>query len=216
MGAYPTQVREVINKFALSKNVDLQQRSFELTNLEKDMTLMEEALPLDASCEVLEVDESLSFLDHFVTEQLGRGAKKYVPQSQRFFASPLVPAHGENSQDIIRWSSPLSDCSSVFIPVEEHKKAIRFEAYDRPKLVTETTSVPSFVPASVAEVSRHDNLIADLPTPEMNAYDAGKPATDVKKKWGKTGYLGKTQDQPQSASAYPSKQDGVERPSTLS
>ena len=44
---------------------------------------MQAVLPLDASCEDLEVDASLSFLDSFVSEALAKGAQAYQPPHLR-------------------------------------------------------------------------------------------------------------------------------------
>ena len=52
--------------------------------------MMQELLPLDASCEDLEVDSSLSFLDTFVSEALAKGASAYKPPHLR---EPLSPVH---------------------------------------------------------------------------------------------------------------------------
>ena len=44
---------------------------------------MQAVLPLDASCEDLEVDSSLSFLDDFVSEALAGGSTAYRPPHLR-------------------------------------------------------------------------------------------------------------------------------------
>ena len=51
--------------------------------LSQDMAVMQDVLPMDASCEDLEVDSSLSFLDGFVSEALAKGASAYKPPHQR-------------------------------------------------------------------------------------------------------------------------------------
>lgn len=66
----------------------LLQRCTELVELSQDMSVMQEVLPLDASCEDLEVDSSLSFLDGFVSEALAKGAAAYKPPHQRDVSSP--------------------------------------------------------------------------------------------------------------------------------
>lgn len=150
---------------------------------------MEEALPLDASCEEIDVDEHLSFLDDFVSQALARGAKKYVPQSQR----AVYPQSGSGAEDL----------------QQQQKKGIRFEAYERPKLIPDSTAppLPSTFTAPVSEAAGDENvLIADLPTPEaasspLGGFDSGKSLPDVKKKWGKTGYLNKGAEQPPPSQA---------------
>ncbi len=47
------------------------------------MAVMQSVLPLDASCEDLEIDASLSFLDGFVSEALAKGASAYKPTHLR-------------------------------------------------------------------------------------------------------------------------------------
>ena len=44
---------------------------------------MQAVLPLDSSCEDLEIDSSLSFLDGFVSEALAQGAQAYQPPHLR-------------------------------------------------------------------------------------------------------------------------------------
>ena len=164
---------------------------------------MEEALPLDASCEEIDVDEHLSFLDDFVSQALARGAKKYVPQSQR----AVYPQSGPGVED-----------------QQQQKKGIRFEAYERPKLIPDSTapSLPSTFAAPVSEATGDDNvLIADLPTPEaatsqLGGFDSGKSLPDVKKKWGKTGYLNKGAEQPPPSQAPAQKYESPQERASVS
>ena len=50
---------------------------------------MQAVLPLDSSCEDLEVDSSLSFLDGFVSEAMAQGAQAYQPLHLR--SNAVVP-----------------------------------------------------------------------------------------------------------------------------
>ena len=59
------------------------QRCIELCELSQNFETMQEVLPIDASCEDLEVDASLSFLDGFVAEALQNGAQPYRPAHMR-------------------------------------------------------------------------------------------------------------------------------------
>ena len=71
------------------------QRAYEFEALAKDFGLMVDVLPTDASCEDIEVDEQLSFLDPFVNDALRRGAMRYVPPTQRLGALDAIkPKHG--------------------------------------------------------------------------------------------------------------------------
>lgn len=76
-------VAEVAQKYTTSLDTVLRQHAFELKHLNEDRDLIRRVLPLDASCEDIEVDTSLSFLDGFVADALGRGAAPYKPHHQR-------------------------------------------------------------------------------------------------------------------------------------
>ncbi|MGH0132215.1 UNVERIFIED_CONTAM: hypothetical protein FKN15_021636 [Acipenser sinensis] len=79
----PNTVAEVAQKYTTSLDTVLRQHAFELKHLNEDRDLIRRVLPLDASCEDIEVDTSLSFLDGFVADALGRGAAPYKPHHQR-------------------------------------------------------------------------------------------------------------------------------------
>lgn len=55
---------------------------------------MADALPVDASCEDIEVDESLSMLDGFVQAALANGAAPYTPpvRTVRVFINNSIAA----------------------------------------------------------------------------------------------------------------------------
>nr|XP_021153561.1 AP-4 complex subunit epsilon-1 isoform X2 [Columba livia]XP_021153562.1 AP-4 complex subunit epsilon-1 isoform X2 [Columba livia] len=76
-------VDKLIQEFSSSLDTCMRQHAFELKHLCEDKALMENVLPFDASCNEMVVDASLSFLDGFVAEGLGRGAAPYKPHHQR-------------------------------------------------------------------------------------------------------------------------------------
>ncbi|XP_009080160.1 PREDICTED: AP-4 complex subunit epsilon-1, partial [Acanthisitta chloris] len=76
-------VDTVIQELSSSLDTCMRQYAFELKHLYEDKALMKNLLPFDASCNDLVVDASLSFLDGFVAEGLGRGAAPYKPHHQR-------------------------------------------------------------------------------------------------------------------------------------
>ncbi|XP_030313260.1 AP-4 complex subunit epsilon-1 [Calypte anna] len=76
-------VDKVIQEFSNSLDTSMRQFAFELKHLSEDKALMKNLLPYDASCSDIVVDASLSFLDGFVAEGLGRGAAPYKPHHQR-------------------------------------------------------------------------------------------------------------------------------------
>ncbi|XP_053128364.1 AP-4 complex subunit epsilon-1 isoform X2 [Hemicordylus capensis] len=76
-------VDKLIQEFGTSLDTCLRQYSFELKHLCENKELMKKVFPVDASCEDIVVDASLSFLDGFVAEGLACGAAPYKPPHQR-------------------------------------------------------------------------------------------------------------------------------------
>ncbi|KAJ7311422.1 hypothetical protein JRQ81_007065 [Phrynocephalus forsythii] len=76
-------IEELTLEFTASLDTGLRQSAFELKHLCEDPDLMKKLFPVDASCQDLVVDASLSFLDGFVAEGLDRGAAPYKPPHQR-------------------------------------------------------------------------------------------------------------------------------------
>ncbi|KAJ8755347.1 hypothetical protein K2173_019145 [Erythroxylum novogranatense] len=172
------ECQSLIEELSTSHSTDLQQRAYELQALtELDGHPVECIMPLDASCEDIEVDRNLSFLDGYVKESLEKGAEPYIPENER---------------------SGIFDISN-FRSQEQHEvstHSLRFEAYELPK-----TSVP--VGISPVPLTSSSELV---PVPEPSYYreaqqmpsvssssDAGpseiKLRLDgVQKKWGKPSY----------------------------
>ncbi|KAM9124659.1 AP-4 complex subunit epsilon-1 isoform 2-T2 [Pangshura tecta] len=76
-------VDKLIQEFSTSLDTCMRQYAFELKHLCEKKELMKKLLPLDASCDEIMVDASLSFLDGFVAEGLSSGAAPYKPHHQR-------------------------------------------------------------------------------------------------------------------------------------
>ncbi|XP_062998596.1 AP-4 complex subunit epsilon-1 [Elgaria multicarinata webbii] len=76
-------VDKLIVEFGTSLDTCMRQYAFELKHLHGDKELMKKLFPVDASCEDIVVDASLSFLDGFVAEGLDCGAAPYKPHHQR-------------------------------------------------------------------------------------------------------------------------------------
>ncbi|XP_030433865.1 AP-4 complex subunit epsilon-1 isoform X3 [Gopherus evgoodei] len=76
-------VDKLIQEFSTSLDTCIRQYAFELKHLCENKELMKKLLPLDASCDEIMVDASLSFLDGFVAEGLSCGAAPYKPHHQR-------------------------------------------------------------------------------------------------------------------------------------
>lgn len=77
-GTCPPHAAKIIDDFAKSKDEDLQQRCIEFQNLITTVPhILGEVLPVDASCEDVQVDENLSFMTGFVRQAISNGAKEY-------------------------------------------------------------------------------------------------------------------------------------------
>jgi AP-4 complex subunit epsilon-1 len=81
-GSCPAKVLQTITFYSQARSLDLQQRCLEILALLRNPSIMVDILPVDASCEDIEVDDHLSFLNDFVQRALNYGAKPYqVPIS---------------------------------------------------------------------------------------------------------------------------------------
>jgi len=79
-GKCPSCAAHVIDDFTKSRDVDLQQRCLEFQNILTSAShVLGDILPVDASCEDVQVDEHLGFLSGFVIEAKQRGAQEYNP-----------------------------------------------------------------------------------------------------------------------------------------
>jgi len=79
MGTCPAKALALIQQYASSVNVDVSKRCAEFLKLLQHPGVMVEVLPVDASCEDIEVDEHMSFLNGFVQNALSMGAQPYSP-----------------------------------------------------------------------------------------------------------------------------------------
>jgi AP-4 complex subunit epsilon-1 len=80
-GVCPPGVLEFIDEYSHSSSLEVSQRCQEFQQLLSVSSVMVEVLPVDASCEDIEVDEHLSFLDQFIEQSLANGAVPYSPPS---------------------------------------------------------------------------------------------------------------------------------------
>jgi len=81
-GHCPSRVLQLITFYSQSKCLDLQQRCIEVLALLKISDIMADVLPVDASCEDIEIDDHLSFLNQFVQMSLNLGARPYDPPQE--------------------------------------------------------------------------------------------------------------------------------------
>lgn len=99
-GTCPSRVLNVLNIYATSRSVEVQQRCLEVRSLLKHSETMVEVLPVDASCEDIEVDTSLSFLNGFVQAALQQGARPYNPPAE--FLATLDEGDGNEKKSSLK------------------------------------------------------------------------------------------------------------------
>jgi AP-4 complex subunit epsilon-1 len=108
------ECRTFIEDLLASHSTDLQQRAYELQAiLALSPETVANILPMDASCEDIEVDRNLSFLNEFVESAAANGARSYMPENERSGMSTVVTGTHEQ--------------------LEPSAHALRFEAYEVPK-----------------------------------------------------------------------------------
>lgn len=168
-----SECQSLIEELQASHSTDLQQRAYELQALlGLDSRAVEHVMPFDASCEDIEVDKNLSFLNNFVQQSIEKGSQPYIPGSER---------------------SGLSDLGNFKnLHHHEHAHGLRFEAYELPKQVPPADIPPAPRPPQIAgtipvseasyprEINQNPNPSANL---EIKLQLGGVPT-----KWGKPTY----------------------------
>ncbi|KAI7989457.1 AP-4 complex subunit epsilon [Camellia lanceoleosa] len=172
------ECQSLIEELSASHSTDLQQRAYELQAvISLDANAVESIMPLDASCEDIEIDKSLSFLSSYVQQSMEKGAQPYIPENER---------------------SGILDVSSF--RNQEHNEALthslRFEAYELPKpvvssrippisIASSTELVPVPEPSYPREI--HQNVL--VPSVSETGQSELKLRLDgVQRKWGKPTY----------------------------
>lgn len=85
----PSSILSLIQKYTRSRYPDLMMRAYEFLALVHNPALMGEVLPVDGSCEDLEVDPKLSFLNTYASRGIANGMfKAYVPKELRKQRTP--------------------------------------------------------------------------------------------------------------------------------
>ncbi|CAA0831897.1 AP-4 complex subunit epsilon [Striga hermonthica] len=172
-----SECQSLIEEMLASHSTDLQQRAYELQAiLSLDADAVKKIMPRDSTCDDVEIDKNLSFLDAYVQKSLENGAQPYIPETER---------QGTLSINNFKLHEDHE-------PSTHH--ALRFEAYELPK-----PSIPSNTPPVLASSS---DLV---PVPELS-YSASQPAASaphpsdaaqselklrldgVQRKWGRPTY----------------------------
>ncbi|XP_077229897.1 AP-4 complex subunit epsilon-like isoform X2 [Tasmannia lanceolata] len=186
------ECQSLIDELSASHSTDLQQRAYELQAvLGLDAPAVESIMPSDASCEDIEVDKSLSFLNSFVQQSLERGARPYIPEDER---SGMLNISNFRGQD----------------QLEASTHALRFEAYELPKppMATRTTPImptPSTDLVTVSDLSYPKEIPQAAPLPSIpdivpTALGLKLRLDGVQKKWGRPTYSSPTPSSSTSAS----------------
>nr|KYP54408.1 AP-4 complex subunit epsilon-1 [Cajanus cajan] len=163
----------LIEELLASHSTDLQQRAYELQVLiGLDAQAVETIMPRDASCEDIEVDKNLSFLNGYVQQSLEKGAQPYIPEDVRTGMGNMNNFRSQDHQESLQ-------------------HGLRFEAYEIPKPPMQPKVTPdSFASSAVinpvpeASSSREIHHISSVgSTSELKLQLDG-----VQKKWGNSTY----------------------------
>ncbi|XP_009114969.2 AP-4 complex subunit epsilon [Brassica rapa] len=170
------ECQSLIEELLASHSTDLQQRAYELQALlALDARAVESILPLDASCEDIEVDKDLSFLNGYIQQAIESGAQPYISERERSGMLETTDYHSQDHHE-----------------VPSH--ALRFEAYERPKpssLRTQASTelVPLPEPSYYSEAHQP---ISTSSVSERESSEIKLRLDGVKQKWGRPSYQSST------------------------
>ncbi|KAK7250707.1 hypothetical protein RIF29_33313 [Crotalaria pallida] len=176
------ECQSLVEELLASHSTDLQQRAYELQALiGLDARAVETILPLDASCEDIEVDKNLSFLNGYVQQSLERGAQPYIPEDER---------HGMGNISNFRSQDQL----------ESSQHGLRFDPYELPKPPMPSKVAPvslssstDLVPVPESLYSRKNHQVSSVGLASETGSSELKLRLDgVPKKWGRPTYSSPT------------------------
>ncbi|KVH95144.1 Adaptor protein complex AP-4, epsilon subunit [Cynara cardunculus var. scolymus] len=172
-----SECQSLIESLSASHSTDLQQRAYELKAIiSLDGIAMENIMPLDASCEDIEViDKSLSFLNSYVQKSLEEGAKPYLTEHERSRTRNISNFRNHDHHDASTHS-------------------LRFEAYEVPKPVISARLPPTASLTELAAVREQSYQREVHRSPSVGSLsDKGSQELrlrldGVQKKWGRPTY----------------------------
>ncbi|CAL0313224.1 unnamed protein product [Lupinus luteus] len=177
------ECQSLVEELLASHSTDLQQRAYELQALiGLDAPAVEKIMPQDASCEDIEVDKNLSFLNDYVQQSLEKGAQPYIPEDVR---NGMGNISNFRSQD----------------QLEPSQHVLRFEAYELPKAPVPSKASPvslssstDLVPVPETLYSREANhQVSSVGLASETGSSGLKLRLDgVQKKWGRPTYSSPT------------------------
>lgn len=173
-----SECQSLVEELLASHSTDLQQRAYELQAvIGLDARAVEAILPHDASCEDIEVDKNLSFLNDYIQQAIESGAMPYISENER---SGAVSVSNFGSQD----------------QQESGQHGLRFEAYEVPKAPVPSKVTPvslssttDLVPVPDSLYARETHQITSVGLSSDTGSSGLKLRLDgVQKKWGKPAY----------------------------
>ncbi|KAG5134654.1 hypothetical protein JHK82_025842 [Glycine max] len=177
-----SECQSLIEELLASHSSDLQQRAYELQAfIGLDVQAVETIMPRDASCEDIEVDKNLSFLNGYVQQSLERGAESYIPEDVRAGMGNMKNFRSQDHHETLQ-------------------HGLRFEAYEVPKPPMQPKVTPvsfassaDIVPVPEVLSSRETHHISSVgSTSEVGSSELKLRLDGVQKKWGKPTYSSST------------------------
>nr|QGT52195.1 AP-4 complex epsilon subunit [Cyamopsis tetragonoloba] len=187
------ECQSLIEELLASHSTDLQQRAYELQALiGLDARAVKTIMPRDASCEDIEVDKNLSFLNDYVQRSLEKGAQPYIPEDQRTGLGNMTNFRRQYQH-------------------ESSQHGLRFEAYELPKPPIQSNVAPVSLASStdIAPVpetlySRETQHVSSVgSTSEAGSSELKLRLDGVQKKWGRPTYSSSTSSTTYSTSEKP-------------
>ncbi|KAK1549249.1 hypothetical protein Q3G72_007196 [Acer saccharum] len=173
------ECQSLIEELSASHSTDLQQCAYELQAvIGLDARAVEIIMPSDASCEDIEIDKNLSFLDGYVQQAIEKGAQPYISENER---SGMLNISNFRNQGQHEASSMHS---------------LRFEAYELPKPSMPSRIPPVFlalttelVPVPEPSYLRETQKVASSPSvSNADPSELRLRLDGVQKKWGRPTY----------------------------
>eukprot|EP01132_Coremiostelium_polycephalum_P001121 gene1121-1426_t len=196
-------------KYINTRSLSTQQRALELLELSKNLSIIDEILPIDAYCEEIDTDSLFTKLDSFTRVALNNGAKQYVPYQKRK-------------------SSPLVDLPTIVNSNQQTKKELKFIEYPapidpldpssnqqpQPPPPTHQVLLPLPAPTSLITIEENKSIVPQQPqqpqtqqpqqqqpNQEIVPFKSPEPEPIVPKPskiaWTKQGFVGNKQTQSQ-------------------
>ncbi|KAK9132159.1 hypothetical protein Scep_011687 [Stephania cephalantha] len=193
------ECQSLIDELSASHSTDLQQRAYEMQAiLELDVHAVECIMPMDASCEDIEVDKSLSFLNSYVQQSMENGAQPYIPEHERSGMFNIASFRSEDHR-------------------ETSSHALKFEAYELPKPSVAPKSLPvphssstDLVPVPEPTYVQEVHQAASLPSvSDAGAAELKLRLEGVQKKWGRPTYSSPSPSASSSSSSSQKPVNGV-------